>query len=574
MIINGGSRRAGAFFATHLMRADQNEQVRIAEMRGLAAQNLREAFREMEAVASGTKCQNYFYHANMNPRENEVLTSEQWEQAVDTLERELGLNGQPRFVVEHEKEGRTHRHVVWSRIDVDSMTAISDSLTYPKHEQAARKIEQACDLEPVESVLVKDRETPRPERNPQDWEQFRGQDSKLDPKAIKAQVTALWQTADSGAAFAAALAEHGYVLARGDRRDFCIVDQHGDEHSLARRISGAKAADVRQRMADVDAAALPSVAEAREMARQRPDGAADTPPVPEADSSSPPPETDPAPPEEPPAANAALAGEDERPPDERFGAGMAGPAEMLEVVPEPVWELPLDPPPADTAPSDEAASQAPAVPVPEQPATGFFGRLGRAFGGFFGIGRQPSLPVEQAEDLAPPPPAPGDLAGAIAEDAAQPLDGLSRPAWSGLDAPAVPALDGRREDAFASVLAVAITDAREPEQTDAGLAMPSPEQWPTAGSSSPFKVVENETISQAIADQAVTEYATAGEGTGRFGRWRVWWDNMREYVAGWREQMHEQGSHHLTSWEKEEMQERAAEEPPKPTPEPPTPTWN
>ena len=65
----------------------------------------------------GTKCTNYFYQANINPREDEHLTPAQWREAVDTLEKNLGLTGQPRFVVEHEKEGRTHRHIVWSRID-------------------------------------------------------------------------------------------------------------------------------------------------------------------------------------------------------------------------------------------------------------------------------------------------------------------------------------------------------------------------------------------------------------------------------------------------------------------------
>jgi hypothetical protein len=281
VIINGGSRSNGAFFARHLMRADQNERVDVAEIRGLAAHNVRDAFREMEAVASGTRCKNFFYHANLNPREDEQLTPEQWQLAADTLERELGLTDQPRFVVEHEKEGRTHRHVVWSRIDADSMTAISDSLTYPKHERAAREIEQACGHEAVESVLVKDRDTERPERNPQDWESFRGKDSKLDPKAIKAEVTGLWQAADSGAAFAAALHEHGYILAKGDRRDFCIIDQAGDEHSLARRVAGVKAAEIRARMADIDRDQLPTVAEAREQAREATSSDASSPSQPQ-----------------------------------------------------------------------------------------------------------------------------------------------------------------------------------------------------------------------------------------------------------------------------------------------------
>jgi hypothetical protein len=41
------------------------------------------------------------------------------------------------------------------------------------------------------------------------------------------------------------LAEHGYMLARGDRRDFVIVDREGGIHSLARRIDGMKAAELR-----------------------------------------------------------------------------------------------------------------------------------------------------------------------------------------------------------------------------------------------------------------------------------------------------------------------------------------
>ena len=122
MIINGASRSNGAFFSRHLMRADQNERVSVVELRGLAyAQDVPGAFREMKELAAGTSCKNYFYHANINTRPDEVLTPEQWAQAVDALERALQLDGQPRVIVEHDKEGRTHRHVVWSRIAVEQV---------------------------------------------------------------------------------------------------------------------------------------------------------------------------------------------------------------------------------------------------------------------------------------------------------------------------------------------------------------------------------------------------------------------------------------------------------------------
>lgn len=95
MVINGGSRCNGGFFARHLMRTDTNERVSVCELRGLLSENLRDAFREMEAIASGTDCKNYFYHANIDPEpsESRILTPEQWQAAVDRLEKILASPG-------------------------------------------------------------------------------------------------------------------------------------------------------------------------------------------------------------------------------------------------------------------------------------------------------------------------------------------------------------------------------------------------------------------------------------------------------------------------------------------------
>lgn len=271
MIIEGGSRRGAKWFATHLMRRDGGQEVRLAQSRGLAGHDIPGWFRQMEAVSFGTRCDNYFYHANINPREDESLTEAQWEEAIDRLEHNLGLDGHSRFVVEHEKDGRTHRHVFWSRIDPETMTAVSDSKTYRVHERTADELEKLFGHEP----------TPRgrgPEgRNPDNWEVFRGKRSSIDPYDVGEELTTLWQRSDTGQAFATALAEHGYILAKGDRRDFVVVDAAGDDHSLARRIAGAKAKDVRARMKDVDRDALPTVEEARELARERHDENGDAP---------------------------------------------------------------------------------------------------------------------------------------------------------------------------------------------------------------------------------------------------------------------------------------------------------
>ena len=270
MIINGGSRCNGAFFAKHLLNPDHNEQVHVEEIRGLAAQNIGQAFYEMKAVASGTRCKNFFYHAHINPEADEILTPEQWDRAVDELEKRLGLEGQARFVVEHEKKGRIHRHVVWSRIDVDKMKAVKVPYDFARHQAVARQLEQEFGLRQGRSVLGPDAEKGnRPERRPKAWETFRGQKSGVSVKDLKEEITRLWRETDSAEAFTAALEERGYILARGDSRAWCIVDRNGDVHSLARRIEGVKSKDVREKLSDIDPQTVPHVKEAAEQQKER-----------------------------------------------------------------------------------------------------------------------------------------------------------------------------------------------------------------------------------------------------------------------------------------------------------------
>lgn len=259
MIIKGGSRKSAGFFSVHLMKAEDNERVEIKEMRGLYANDLKEAFREMRLIAAGTRAENYFYHASINPREDEHLTPEQWNIAVDRLESNLNLDGHARVQIEHEKEGRTHRHIVWSRIDPDTMTATPDSHNYLAHDKTRQELEQEFNHEPTPP-------TPQPSQRKSrefaEWENFRAQESKIDPREMKAEVTALWQHSDSGAAFQSALEDKGYILCKGDRRDFCIIDNFGDVHSLGRRVEGLKTADIRARLTDIDRDSLMTVKEA------------------------------------------------------------------------------------------------------------------------------------------------------------------------------------------------------------------------------------------------------------------------------------------------------------------------
>jgi len=116
MILKAKERGGGAQLARYLLSMRDNDHVELHEVRGFVGDDLLGAFREVDAIAKGTRCENYLFSASLNPPGGEFVTVEDFEQAADEVERKLGLEGQPRAIVFHEKDGRRHAHVVWSRI--------------------------------------------------------------------------------------------------------------------------------------------------------------------------------------------------------------------------------------------------------------------------------------------------------------------------------------------------------------------------------------------------------------------------------------------------------------------------
>jgi hypothetical protein len=271
VIINGGSRAGAGELAAHLGRSDTNEAVEVLEIRGLPTGNLRDALRQMEGIAAGTNCRKSLYHANIDPDPGEAALTEaqQWH-AIERLEQRLRLRGHPRVVVAHLKQGRSHLHVVWSRIDQSTMKAVHDGHNYRLHEAVSRELEQEFGHRRVQGAHEERAGQPRPARTLPADELRQAARTSVDPKALTAEITSLWHASDSGRASQAALVAAGYQLARGDRRDFVLVDRTGGVHSLARRITGIRAADVRAKLADLAAETLPSIEAARLIARARP----------------------------------------------------------------------------------------------------------------------------------------------------------------------------------------------------------------------------------------------------------------------------------------------------------------
>ncbi|WP_133366235.1 relaxase/mobilization nuclease domain-containing protein [Qipengyuania sediminis] len=270
MIIKGKSRAGPSQLARHLGRADTNERVELLEL-AWGGNSVQEAFRDWQVISEGTKGRLGLYHANIDPDAKYAMTRDQWLRAVEVLEEELGLQGQPRAIVMHEKNGREHIHVVWARTDMDTMKLRSDSMNYQAHERASLRLEQEFGHEHVPGKHAKrDRqaqpEFPSAEAQHDEWQQ--GERGGMNHRDRKAQVKGLYEASDTGPAFKAALEDAGYVLARGDRRDFVILDSDTKVHSLGRQLPGVTAKDLCAFMADINPDMLPSVSEARAAVRE------------------------------------------------------------------------------------------------------------------------------------------------------------------------------------------------------------------------------------------------------------------------------------------------------------------
>lgn len=257
MILKGSQRGGGQNLAVHLLRLDDNEHVELHQIRGFVSDDLKGAFKEAEATSLGTKCSQYLFSLSLSPPEHERVSVEAFEEAIDRIEDRLGLTGQPRAVVFHEKEGRRHAHAVWSRIDADTMTARHLSFFKTKLMSVSR------DLYLEHGWKMPDGINRAGERNPSNFSLAEWQQSKrngVDPRWLKETVQVCWKNSDTVDALHAAFASHSLRIARGDKRAYVVVDHNGDAYSLSRQL-GVKTEQIWDRL--YFGPPLPTVKEAK-----------------------------------------------------------------------------------------------------------------------------------------------------------------------------------------------------------------------------------------------------------------------------------------------------------------------
>lgn len=231
MVIKGRSRSNGAQLADYLLISSKgNDRAEVLEVRGTARpDDLKRSLVEMSLSSELTKRGKLgLYHAQVNPAigEDRPMTPDDWLRAADILEESLGLTGQKRAIVLHEKEGRLHGHVIWERYDHDTGKLRADGKNYGKHDKARAEIEQELSHE----------------RTPQK------RDREQEP-ADKDRLTELWQQHQNASDFVKAAEQAGYYIAQGnDRRPFRVVTPDGQSLDLVRQLEGIKTKEVRDRL--------------------------------------------------------------------------------------------------------------------------------------------------------------------------------------------------------------------------------------------------------------------------------------------------------------------------------------
>lgn len=257
MIVKGNQRAGAVALARHLLNRGDNDHVTVEELRGFSSGTLTNAMREALAVSKATNCRKFLFSVSLNPPETADVSTADLSKAADRVEQHLGLSGQPRALVIHEKEGRRHAHAVWSRIDAASMTAIKLDYYKLRLTEVSRALFREHGWRMPEGLRDKNARDPTTFSR-EEWQQARrvGQDAK----ALKQLFADCWAGSDNAASLSQALRERGFILARGDRRGAVALDYRGEVYALA-RWSGVKTKEVRARLGELDA--LPNVASAQ-----------------------------------------------------------------------------------------------------------------------------------------------------------------------------------------------------------------------------------------------------------------------------------------------------------------------
>lgn len=266
MIAGMKAHAGGAALARHLSRTDHNEVV-LVSTRGLASDDMDSAIEELGFLATGCRTAAPLIHVWISPPQE--YSEEELEPYWQGFEAEFGLETQPYVQAVHRKRGEggraaSHGHRAYSRVKPDR-TAISLSHSYRRLEKLSRLWELAKG-EPLvrgahnRAVVSQLRREGR-DREAQALENaglMRGGRPIAVSPSERASAERLgdiaadevwrrayqaWISADTGAAFVAALSAANLRVAQGDREPV-LIGPSGNVIGLRRAVAnGARRAN-------------------------------------------------------------------------------------------------------------------------------------------------------------------------------------------------------------------------------------------------------------------------------------------------------------------------------------------
>lgn len=261
MILQGNQRAGDRDLALHLLK-EENDHVEVYELRGFVANDLVSALQEIRAASKGTRAKQYMYSLSLNPPANAKVSTETFMKTIERAEKTLNLDNQPRAVIFHEKEGRRHCHVVWSRIDTQAMKAIPMPHTKRKLMELSKSLYIEHGWQMPKGMI-----NPQ-ERDPKNFSLAEWQQAKRIGKD-KYEITKIfqdcWAMSNTQADFAKALKTRGYHLAKGDRRGFVALDHRCEVFAISKWM-GLKTKAVREKLGEPNK--LPSVTDTRTLIAQ------------------------------------------------------------------------------------------------------------------------------------------------------------------------------------------------------------------------------------------------------------------------------------------------------------------
>lgn len=244
MIIVASQRSGASALADHLMNTQDNDHVHVSQVEGFIADDLHGALDEAYAISKATQCTQFMFSVSLNPPEGAFLEEQEFHDAADRIANLMGLSDQPRALVIHEKQGRRHAHVVWSRIDAETMTAINLPHFKLKLRNLSKELflDHGWDLpnglktygqkDPLNFTLA-------------EWQQ--AQRIGVDPREMKQLFQDAWAQSDDLKSLKNALSDKGLYLAKGDRRGVVALDIEGNIYALA-RWTGVRSKEVKARL--------------------------------------------------------------------------------------------------------------------------------------------------------------------------------------------------------------------------------------------------------------------------------------------------------------------------------------